>query len=145
MLKFTPDSNLIHFGEVICSQLVEVHCLPLYLPKKSYMYIHEISIDTLQDYCKKSTGWPELWMYNEFPARCTVMSKASESCIISEAEGCKVPIEVQTTYKDFMEMYDYTKFIGFAPELLCAVSIGTAVSGDSTFVKHVTSDTVPAS
>ena len=71
------------------------------------------------------------------------MSKASESCIISEAEGCKVPIEVQSTYEDFMEMYDYTKFIGFAtksfvPELLCAVSI------DSTIVKHVASDTVPA-
>ena len=65
------------------------------------------------------------------------MSKASESCIISEAEGCKVPIEVQTTYKDFMEMYDYTKFIGFAPELLCAVSNDTVVSRDSTIVKQL--------
>ena len=39
------------------------------------------------------------------------MSKASESCIISEAEGFKIPIEVQPMYGYFMEMYDYTNFI----------------------------------
>ena len=36
---------------------------------------------------KGQLAGPELWLYNEFPGRCTIMSKASESCIISEAEG----------------------------------------------------------
>ena len=93
----TPDSNLINFDNIICSQLVEAHCTPLDLPKESYMYMYEVSFDTQQDYCKRSIGWPELWLYNEFPGRSTVMPKASESCIISEAEGCNIPIEVQAT------------------------------------------------
>ena len=107
----TPDTNLINFDNVICSQLVESHCRPLDLPKELYMYMYEVSFDTLQDYCKRSIGWPELWLYNEFPGRCTVMSKASESCIISEAEGFNVPIEVQPMYEYFTEIYDYTNFI----------------------------------
>ena len=52
----TPDSNLINFDNVICSQLVESHCRPLDLPKESYMYMYEVSFDTLQDYCKRSIG-----------------------------------------------------------------------------------------
>ena len=107
----TPDSNLINFDNIICSQLVESHSKPLDLPKESYMYMYEVSFDTIQDYCKRSIGWPELWLYNEFPGRCIVMSKASESCIISEAEGFNVPIEVQPMYEYFTEMYDYTNFI----------------------------------
>ena len=50
----TPDSNLINFDNVICSQLVESHCRPLDLPKESYMYMYEVSFDTLQDYYKRS-------------------------------------------------------------------------------------------
>ena len=65
----TPDRNLINFDNVICSQLVESHCRPLDLPKESYMYMYEVSFDTLQDYYKMSIGWPELWLYNEFPGR----------------------------------------------------------------------------
>ena len=107
----TPDCNLISFDKVISSELVESHCLPLDLPKESYMYMYEVSFDTIQDYCKRFIGWPELWLYNEFPRRCIVMSKASESCIISEAEGFNVPIEVQPMYEYFMEMFDYTNFI----------------------------------
>ena len=70
------------------------------------------------------------------------MSKASESCIISEAEGFNVPIEVQPMYEYFMEMYDYTNFIwlatkSFLPKLLCAVLNDTTVSRDSTIVKQL--------
>ena len=107
----TPDCNLINFDKVISSQLVESHCIPLDLPKESYMYMYEVSFDTIQDYCKRSIGWPELWLYNEFPHRCIVMSKASESCIISEAEGFNMPIEVQPMYEYFTEMFDNTNFI----------------------------------
>ena len=71
----TPDFNLINFDKVISSQLVESHCKPLDLPKESYMYMYEVSFDTIQDYCKRSIGWPELWLYNEFPHRCIVISK----------------------------------------------------------------------
>ena len=138
----TPDSNLINFDNVICSRVVESHCRPLDLPKESYIYMYEVSFDTLQDYCKMSIGWPELWLYNEFPGRCTVMSKASESCIISEAEGFKVLIEVHPMYEYFTEMYDYTNFIqlttkSFVPNLLCTVSNDTAVSRDGTVVKQL--------
>ena len=67
--------------------------------------------------------------------------KGSESCIISEAEGCNVPIEVQSTYEDFTEMNDYNKFIGFTtksfvPDLFHAVSLDILVSRDSTIVKQ---------
>ena len=113
LLKLTPTKNLVDFCEVICSQL-EVHCLLLDLLEKSYMYTYETSIDIQQDYCKKPVGWPELGRYNEYPARCTVMWKASESCIISEAEGSKVPIEVQPTYEYFTEIF--TEY--FTPSLL---------------------------
>ena len=69
------------------------------------------------------------------------MSKASESCIISESEGSKVLIEVQPTYEYFMEMYDYTKFIRFAtksfvPDLFHAVSLEIVISRHSTIVKQ---------
>ena len=145
----TPDSNLINFDNVICSHLVEAHCTPLDLPKESYMYMYEVCFDTLQDYCKRSIGWPELWLHNEFPTRYTVMSKALESCIMSETEGFNVPIEVQLMYEYFTEMYDYTNFFrfttkSFVPKLLCAVSNETMVSRDSTIVKLVPSNSVPA-
>ena len=47
------------------------------------------------------------------------MSKASESCIISETEGFNVPIEVQPMYEYFTEMFDYTKFYLIASEVIC--------------------------
>ena len=78
---------------------------------------------------------------------CSSLSKASESCIISEAEGFNIPIEGQPTYEYFMEMYDYTNFIwlatkSFVPKLLCAVSNDTVVSRDSTIVKQLPSSTM---
>ena len=70
------------------------------------------------------------------------MSNASESCIISEAEGFNVPIEVQPMYEYFMKMFDDTNFIrlpvkSFVPELLFAVSTDTVLSRYATVVKQL--------